>query len=93
MSVTVLHRPPPTRTARYRLQRAGLIGLYEYENQTFEFEHGRLLLRGPNGSGIPGHPLIDERGDSNAFTLRSTYQLQCCGAAWPSSWAKRSWTG
>ena len=51
MSVTVLHRPPPTRTARYRLQRAGLIGLYEYENQTFEFEHGRLLLRGPNGSG------------------------------------------
>jgi uncharacterized protein (TIGR02680 family) len=51
MSVTVLHPPPPMRTARYRLQRAGLIGLYEYENQTFEFEHGRLLLRGPNGSG------------------------------------------
>ena len=51
MSVTVLHPSPPARTARYRLQRAGLIGLYEYENQTFEFEHGRLLLRGPNGSG------------------------------------------
>ena len=51
MSVTVLHPPPPAQTARYRLQRAGLIGLYEYENETFEFERGRLLLRGPNGSG------------------------------------------
>ena len=51
MTVTVLHPSPPAQTARYRLHRAGLIGLYEYENETFEFEHGRLLLRGPNGSG------------------------------------------
>ena len=51
MSVTVLHPPRPRQSARYRLHRAGLIGLYEYEDETFEFERGRLLLRGPNGSG------------------------------------------
>jgi len=36
---------------RFRLRRAGLVGLYEYEDETFEFERGRLLLRGPNGAG------------------------------------------
>ena len=51
MSVTVLHPAPAGRPGRWRLHRAGLIGLYEYEDETFEFEHGRLLLRGPNGSG------------------------------------------
>ena len=51
MSITVLHPAPVGRPGRFRLHRAGLIGLYEYEDETFEFEHGRLLLRGPNGSG------------------------------------------
>ena len=51
MSITVLHPTPVGRPGRFRLHRAGLIGLYEYEDETFEFEHGRLLLRGPNGSG------------------------------------------
>jgi len=51
MSVTVLHPETAGRPERFRLHRAGLIGLYEYEDETFEFERGRLLLRGPNGSG------------------------------------------
>ncbi len=51
MSVTVLHPAPVEPVERFRLHRAGLIGLYEYEDETFEFERGRLLLRGPNGSG------------------------------------------
>ena len=51
MSVTVLHPEPGDASERLRLHRAGLIGLYEYEDETFEFERGRLLLRGPNGSG------------------------------------------
>ena len=51
VSVTVLHPAPVGRPERFRLHRAGLIGLYEYEDETFEFERGRLLLRGPNGSG------------------------------------------
>lgn len=49
MSLTVLH--PAPEPARYHLSRAGLIGLFEYEEETFEFERGKLLLRGPNGSG------------------------------------------
>lgn len=36
---------------RFHLHRAGLVGLYEYEQETFAFERGRLLLRGPNGAG------------------------------------------
>jgi Putative exonuclease SbcCD, C subunit len=51
VSVTVLHPAPVEPVERFRLHRAGLIGLYEYEDETFEFERGRLLLRGPNGSG------------------------------------------
>ncbi|MGZ4323262.1 MAG: TIGR02680 family protein [Solirubrobacteraceae bacterium] len=55
MTVTEL-RPTGTRAGgpvatRFRLRRAGLVGLYEYEDETFEFERGRLLLRGPNGAG------------------------------------------
>ena len=55
MSVTALqplgpHAHAPAAT-RFRLARAGLVGLYEYEDETFEFERGRLLLRGPNGAG------------------------------------------
>jgi uncharacterized protein (TIGR02680 family) len=37
--------------ARWRPRRAGIINLYEYANQTFDFASGRLLLRGHNTSG------------------------------------------
>jgi energy-coupling factor transporter ATP-binding protein EcfA2 len=55
VSVTALHPAGPQAhgpaATRFRLERAGLVGLYEYEDETFEFERGRLLLRGPNGAG------------------------------------------
>ena len=37
--------------ARFVPARAGIINLYEYADQTFEFADGRLLLRGHNTSG------------------------------------------
>ncbi len=36
---------------RYQITRAGLINLFEYGNQAFEFAGGHLLLRGHNGAG------------------------------------------
>ena len=36
---------------RWRLNRAGIINVYQYENETLHFGGGRLLLRGVNGSG------------------------------------------
>ncbi|MGH2913990.1 MAG: hypothetical protein ACRDMX_03275, partial [Solirubrobacteraceae bacterium] len=36
---------------RWRPRRAGIVNLYEYSNQVFEFAGGRLLLRGHNTSG------------------------------------------
>jgi uncharacterized protein (TIGR02680 family) len=39
-------RPP-----RWRASRAGIINIYEYGEQVFEFGGGRLALRGPNGAG------------------------------------------
>ncbi|HEX2041657.1 MAG TPA: TIGR02680 family protein [Acidimicrobiales bacterium] len=47
-SVTVL---PVTGTDRWRPTRAGLVNLWRYWDETFTFHHGRLLLRGANGSG------------------------------------------
>jgi hypothetical protein len=38
-------------TNRWRPRRAGIINLYEYANQVFDFAGGRLLLRGHNTSG------------------------------------------
>jgi uncharacterized protein (TIGR02680 family) len=38
-------------TRRWRPRRAGVINLYEYADQVFEFAGGRLLLRGHNTSG------------------------------------------
>ncbi len=38
-------------SGRWRPRRAGIINLYEYANQVFEFAGGRLLLRGHNTSG------------------------------------------
>jgi uncharacterized protein (TIGR02680 family) len=39
------------RTARYRPTRAGVINLWDYRDEEFVFADGRLVLRGPNGSG------------------------------------------
>jgi uncharacterized protein (TIGR02680 family) len=43
--------PPAPPSERFQPVRAGLLNLYEYGNQVFEFADGHLLLRGPNGSG------------------------------------------
>ncbi|MEY2514347.1 MAG: hypothetical protein QOJ89_1705 [bacterium] len=40
-----------SRPDRWRPRRAGIINLYEYADQTFDFAGGRLLLRGHNTSG------------------------------------------
>ena len=44
---------PPAEPApqRWRLNRAGIINVYQYENEVLDFAGGRLLLRGVNGSG------------------------------------------
>jgi uncharacterized protein (TIGR02680 family) len=36
---------------RWRLERAGIINLFDYANEEFVFDEGRLILKGPNGSG------------------------------------------
>lgn len=36
---------------RWRLNRAGIVNVYQYENEVLHFAGGRLLLRGVNGSG------------------------------------------
>ncbi|GAB3211509.1 hypothetical protein GCM10027294_34140 [Marinactinospora endophytica] len=44
----------PARTAdphRYRLNRAGIHNVWQYDDHVFEFAEGRLLLRGRNGAG------------------------------------------
>ncbi|WP_285184888.1 TIGR02680 family protein [Rhodococcus sp. MEB041] len=40
-----------TRSTRFRPTRAGIINLWDYRDQEFSFADGRLVLRGPNGSG------------------------------------------
>src|SRR3954452_4304771 len=37
--------------ARWRPARAGILNVYQYEDETLHFADGRLLLRGVNGSG------------------------------------------
>ena len=37
--------------ARWRLERAGIVNVYQYGNEVLDFADGRLLLRGVNGSG------------------------------------------
>jgi hypothetical protein len=36
---------------RFRLSRAGILNIWQYDDQVFEFAGGRLLLRGANGAG------------------------------------------
>ncbi|HWS38642.1 MAG TPA: TIGR02680 family protein [Actinoplanes sp.] len=36
---------------RFRLHRAGICNVWQYDDQVFDFEDGRLLLRGKNGAG------------------------------------------
>lgn len=38
-------------TCRWRLNRAGIVNVYQYGNEVLHFAGGRLLLRGVNGSG------------------------------------------
>lgn len=61
MTVTELaaHKhPDPSTTVdttgsatRWHPTRAGIINIWRYHGETFEFHQGRLLLRGPNGTG------------------------------------------
>ncbi len=44
------HRPTPAST-RFQPLRAGLLNLWEYDDQEFWFEGGRLILRGGNEAG------------------------------------------
>ena len=37
--------------SRFRPSRAGVINLWDYRDEEFVFADGRLVLRGPNGSG------------------------------------------
>ncbi|WP_328870954.1 TIGR02680 family protein [Streptomyces sp. NBC_00287] len=41
----------PTSPHRYRLHRAGIRNVWQYDKQEFAFGDGRLLLRGKNGAG------------------------------------------
>jgi uncharacterized protein (TIGR02680 family) len=55
MTVTELPAPtsraPDPPTTRWRPERAGIINLWRYYDETFHFHRGRLLLRGLNGTG------------------------------------------
>ena len=42
---------PSEGTDRFRPTRAGIINLWDYRDEEFVFADGRLVLRGPNGSG------------------------------------------
>ena len=45
------NRTNGTTPNRWRLNRAGIINVYQYEKEVLDFSGGRLLLRGVNGSG------------------------------------------
>ncbi|WP_243790063.1 TIGR02680 family protein [Saccharopolyspora gloriosae] len=42
---------PRATTSRWRPSRAGILNVWRYYDEVFEFHKGRLLLRGPNGTG------------------------------------------
>ncbi|MFL1445108.1 exonuclease SbcC, partial [Nocardiopsis sp. frass3] len=41
----------PAATPRYRLERAGIRNVWQYDDHVLDFAEGRLLLRGRNGAG------------------------------------------
>jgi uncharacterized protein (TIGR02680 family) len=49
--MTLAALPDRSRTGRWVPTRAGILNLWRYYDEVFEFHHGRLLLRGPNGTG------------------------------------------
>ncbi|CCH28375.1 TIGR02680 family protein [Actinosynnema sp. NPDC047251] len=55
MTVTELPRTesgaPPETVARWVPERAGILNVWRYYDEVFRFHKGRLLLRGPNGTG------------------------------------------
>ena len=53
MTVSELPRNPgeQTRHQRWIPTRAGILNIWRYYDETFDFHNGRLLLRGPNGTG------------------------------------------
>src|SRR5262245_7784483 len=55
MTVTALPRhaaeTTPDRPARWVPSRAGILNVWRYYDEVFEFHEGRLLLRGENGTG------------------------------------------
>ena len=50
-SINTTMDPADQAPRRWRLNRAGIINVYQYENEVLNFAGGRLLLRGVNGSG------------------------------------------
>lgn len=50
-NATPLLRSPASLHPRYRLHRAGIVNVWQYDQQEFHFGDGRLLLRGKNGAG------------------------------------------
>jgi uncharacterized protein (TIGR02680 family) len=48
MTITDL---PQVHTGRWRPHRAGIVNIWRYLDEVFGFHHGRLLLRGANGTG------------------------------------------
>ncbi len=52
MSVHPAAGPAPARNPhRFRLRRAGVLNVWQYDEQVFDIDGGRLLLRGTNGAG------------------------------------------
>ncbi len=54
--MTVTFAPPapvasPAGERRFRLNRAGILNVWQYDDQRFDLADGRLLLRGANGAG------------------------------------------
>jgi uncharacterized protein (TIGR02680 family) len=47
----VLPRFPLPDTGRWRPLRSGVVGIYKYDDQTFVWHRGKLLIRGLNGTG------------------------------------------
>ncbi|MFG2753545.1 TIGR02680 family protein [Streptomyces xanthophaeus] len=46
-----LQRSVTSASTRFRLHRAGILNVWQYDEQEFDFGDGRLLLRGKNGAG------------------------------------------